>query len=310
MRKIINLFIIIIVVVFNISFIGADSPINIEVDYARGLALVKPYGMQEWLPLNKGIFLHQGDIIKTGNSALVDLKFDDLTFSRISENSEIQIELAEVKSHNVKKLFFSTNKKSQKINIKINNGGVLSKVGKLGEHSSFTVKTPTAVCGVRGTLFNTSFNGSTSVKVMSGMVMVTNPNLPKMQAFVMPGQTTSIKVNMPPEPPRTMSPKETAEINGLLSGIQTSLPSAGTNQNPDAGIVPAKTDSAKSSGQEQTLISTGGESAGSKKTEGTFPPAETKQSNNTNMIAGSIVNNSNSALQKSKVKLKINILNK
>ncbi|HOK41104.1 MAG TPA: FecR domain-containing protein [bacterium] len=202
----------------------ADEIIEPKVDYVVGIAYLLPPQEENWLELKEGMIVKQGSQIRTGKESIVDLKFDEKTFIRISENTITTLEKAIAGEQVNKKLFFSKSQPMKKISLKMEKGNILSKVGKLSSQSEFTIKTPTAVCGVRGTLFNTSHTAqTTSVKVMNGIVAVSNISMPHIQTFVMPGQTTNVSIGKTPEPPRQMSQSEIRELKGLIEGSQTSI---------------------------------------------------------------------------------------
>jgi hypothetical protein len=200
--------------------IFADN-MNVVVDYVAGQASYKNFDNDNWKVLAEGTVLKQGSIIKTEDNSIVDLKYDEKTFSRISSNSSVEVQQAETGSYTVKKLFFKKVKPLKKISLKLNKGNILSKVGKLNTKSSFSIQTPTAVCGVRGTLFGTSFGAKTKVNVISGVVAVSSPSMPNVQTLVMPGQSTVVNPGQAPEQPKTMTTAEIGEVQGLMEGASS-----------------------------------------------------------------------------------------
>ncbi|MBP7653378.1 FecR domain-containing protein [Candidatus Dependentiae bacterium] len=212
-----NVFIFTFVFMFVLT-LNADDLIKVEVDYVEGIAHMRSAGTNYWETIKPGMLIMQGADIRTGNGGVVDLKFDEKTYVRVGENTTTKVEQAEQSEYEVKKLFFSKKQPQKKISLNMEKGSLLSKVGKLSSQSSFNIKTPTSVCGVRGTLFSASHNYQTSVKVLNGIVVVSNISIPGVQAVVMPGQSTSVAPGEVPEPPRQMTPSEVGEVRGLLEG--------------------------------------------------------------------------------------------
>jgi len=106
------------------------------------------------------------DIIKTDKGASIEITLGKDTLIRLAESSELTV--AEKSG--------SQAKKSRKTILNLLNGKVKCKVGKLGQAETFKVKTPTAVAGVRGTIFAMSFNrmlGISKLVVLKGFVHFT-----------------------------------------------------------------------------------------------------------------------------------------
>lgn len=103
-----------------------------------------------WTPAKPGMTLTQGDIISTKKNSWVMLNLDGQAQTatvEIKENS--QLRLAE--------LLVNKKESTQKTLLDLPLGKILIKAAKLhSEKSSFEVKTPTSVVGVRGTTFAVS----------------------------------------------------------------------------------------------------------------------------------------------------------
>lgn len=110
----------------------------------------------------------QGDRLKTGSGARLEAKLNDGSLLRLAENSELRLDSAAIDRKNPGK---------KKVKAKLFVGRVWAAVTKLfGDDSEFEVQTPNAVAGVRGTRFAAAAgsDGSTTVKVYSGQVLVSN----------------------------------------------------------------------------------------------------------------------------------------
>ena len=104
-------------------------------------------GQDNWVPATLGMTLKQGDAIRVGkdSSALLNLDGQAQT-ATVTLNANSQLELAE--------LITDTDAGSQKTLLDLSLGSILIKAAKLhSEQSSFEVKTPTSMVGVRGTTF-------------------------------------------------------------------------------------------------------------------------------------------------------------
>ncbi|MCK6379683.1 MAG: FecR domain-containing protein [Leptospiraceae bacterium] len=111
----------------------------------------------------EGFFLPT-DEIRTGKDSVADIQLMDGVIIRIKQNSIITL----------KKIWVDSGRKEMAANIELNKGALFAKVvSKLTKNSSFNVKTPTSVAGVRGTEFLVQDNGDKSdVLVNDGTVAV------------------------------------------------------------------------------------------------------------------------------------------
>ncbi|MBN1501731.1 MAG: FecR domain-containing protein [Spirochaetes bacterium] len=110
--------------------------------------------------INIGDQIRESDTIVTADRSSCDVKIGG-SIIRIKENSKLE---------------FSSllNKNSENTVLGLDKGKMLCKPKKLLKDDSFTVKTPTAVAGVRGTQFTveTDVNNTTRIKVFDGKVKV------------------------------------------------------------------------------------------------------------------------------------------
>jgi hypothetical protein len=113
-----------------------------------------------------------------------------------------------------------------------------------GDKNKFNVKTPTAVAGVRGTDFLTSFNTESqksNVITFSGVVAVGQPGLSGEilnPVFVKPGMQTNVGSGKPAEPPRPVPKDEIKTINTDTAAREpSSLPTMIDGKDLDPGLV-------------------------------------------------------------------------
>ncbi len=108
-----------------------------------------------------GDILKENDMILTGANSSCDLKIGD-SMIRIKENSKLLV------SQILRK------EKTENVMLGLDVGKMLCKPKKLMKNESFLIKTPTAVAGVRGTLFTVEADKkkTTRIKVYNGKVSV------------------------------------------------------------------------------------------------------------------------------------------
>ena len=126
---------------------------DVRVNSVYGKAYVKSDEARHWSKIEKGLPLEYDDIIKTDPGANVVLSFDNKGIVRIEGNTEIELSSIE-KNDSVLNLI---------------KGSLVAKINHfLDKAFKFKVKTPTAVCAIRGTEFAveySSFKDETGVAV-------------------------------------------------------------------------------------------------------------------------------------------------
>ena len=113
----------------------------LRVTGTSGTVLIKIYPSTEWKDATAGQELNQRDELKTGLDSKVALEFPDRSGITLKSNSEISIE--ELVWDNM----------AHKVGINMNSGELRTIIKKVNTPSEFKVKTPTAICGARGTIF-------------------------------------------------------------------------------------------------------------------------------------------------------------
>jgi hypothetical protein len=108
-----------------------------------------------------GSIVSSGDVVKTGSRSSIDIVIGS-SLLRIKESSEVVITQAIIDEGN------------EKTELSVESGSILCKPKKLLRDESFTVKTASAVCAVRGTEFSvrTDSNKTSLIKVYEGNVKV------------------------------------------------------------------------------------------------------------------------------------------
>ncbi|EMN01706.1 lipoprotein LipL45 [Leptospira noguchii] len=110
-----------------------------------------------------GASLKTGDKVSTKQKSKIDIQFADGSAIRISENSVIDFDALSINSHG-----------NSDTRLALVSGKVFAKVNKASKEDQFSVVTPTAIAGVRGTSFivDRSKSDKAVVKVLDGAVAV------------------------------------------------------------------------------------------------------------------------------------------
>jgi len=156
----------ILVVIFSTILINA-SPGFVTISGLDGSVEIKSEGklfglfaISTWKKLGEDQDLNKGDMIRTGNDGILELIFNDNIYVEVDNNSQIVIGDNEIIEQ------------GRTSSIILNSGRVWAKVKKIyQELTNFEVITPSAVAGVRGTLFSVYTNGEeTTLSVKEGAV--------------------------------------------------------------------------------------------------------------------------------------------
>jgi hypothetical protein len=99
-----------------------------------------------WSDLEIGTKLQKGDAVKVGAVSECQLRFAGMAVVSIRENTEVSIDS------------LALNKSASQVRLGLKSGTVLSKVKKLAGGDAYSVRTDTAVGGVRGTEFVVTAN--------------------------------------------------------------------------------------------------------------------------------------------------------
>ncbi|WP_183192910.1 Ig-like domain-containing protein [Brevibacillus nitrificans] len=152
---------------------AADTSRVAKVDAVTGNVQVKKAGGTKAYKAFKSMSLNQGDVITTGPKSSITMSMDQSAEVTVSENtvlslSDLQAAIA-----------------SNQTNLKVWSGSVFIKVKPFtNKQDKFTISTPTAIMGVRGTQLLVSIDpntGSSSVFVASGTVATQAPGNSQIQ---------------------------------------------------------------------------------------------------------------------------------
>ena len=135
------------------------------VQIMAGSAEVHPKGLTVWQPLQDGDYVKAGDTVRTGEESTVELRWVDGTRMRLAPHTTVE----------VRKCTFHQIEDTQTSLFYLRLGQIWVRLTKkLTTDSRFEVQTPTAVAGVRGTVFSVAVapDGRTDISVYEGMVQV------------------------------------------------------------------------------------------------------------------------------------------
>lgn len=136
-----------------------------KVTYITGKAYKSKRENGSWSTLRNGHTVYGGYYIKTAKTGKVELTLPDGSQLRLAPNSKLFLESAQ----------FTNSTPTRRYRARINYGRVYTRATpSRNRKSTFTVRSNTAVAGIRGTAFNTILlpDGSTRVRCFEGEVFV------------------------------------------------------------------------------------------------------------------------------------------
>lgn len=211
-----------IILVSVLIFAGTVSSLFSQEAIGKVIALegkveAKSEGSQSWRVLNLKDDVYEKDTIKTGEDSQVEIFFVDETTVSIGPETTIKIE----------KLMCSPAKNYREGNFELIMGKARFDVGRLfSKDSTFEVRTPTAVAGVKSTRFivwvTSSSELMTRLAVIKGIVAARNISPLVRGEVLMTGNfMTIIRFNTQPDDPNSMGSGDMEDFNrglGIFSG--------------------------------------------------------------------------------------------
>lgn len=115
----------------------------------------------KWFPVRLKMEVRRGDRIKTARETRCEIKLNDGSIIRIGENSEFDFQQSNL------------SKSTRQVEAGLSIGKIWAVVTKWANpKDQFSVKSPTAVCAVRGTIYRMEADSTTRVAVYDGQVDV------------------------------------------------------------------------------------------------------------------------------------------
>lgn len=136
--------------------------------------------------------LFVGDSVRTGKDSRAEVSFEDGTSVRISDNARLLVQQADTLR-----------------SLKLLWGKLWAKVARLSSaQSRFEVQTPTAVAGVRGTVFRVEVDPDTATRVAveEGEVEVFHPRLARRMVRLAARREAFVRIGQDPSDPREYDP--------------------------------------------------------------------------------------------------------
>ena len=121
----------------------AEGLRNVDVNSVSGTVQYQKAGQGEWAALSQGMVLQQTDIVKTGANSTCSLTFKGMSDAVVDVKPDSVMELATVGEAEA----------GDQTELGLTLGSVLVKAEKLQGESSFQVRTPNSIVGIRGTEF-------------------------------------------------------------------------------------------------------------------------------------------------------------
>jgi len=162
----------------------------------KGTVAYRTKGAADWTVASNKSSVKEGDMIKTGPDSSVIIKFADGSMVKLGAMAQITLSSTGAT-------------KAGSTTLGVENGKVWSRVRKQGMDSSFNVKTPTAVAGVRGTFFSSEAEQQASTfDVFEGEVQVSSLADPNQSVSVKSKQRTVVAGDKGPSAPSTIPANE------------------------------------------------------------------------------------------------------
>ncbi|MBN1445324.1 MAG: FecR domain-containing protein [Candidatus Omnitrophica bacterium] len=187
------------------------TPVSGTVTFLKGTADFKTQDKEEWIPLNTGDKIKEGSLIRTGAESSMEIKFEDGNVFMLKENTTVGFQTARKTGDNYSKYKMS-----------LNMGKLVSNIQKTEkQETAVQIESPTAVVGVRGTVFRSSVDekGTSQIEVLEGSVVVEGE---KGKVELKKGEGTIVEKGKPPTPPqKLLAPPVPVELS---DSIYTRLP--------------------------------------------------------------------------------------
>jgi hypothetical protein len=163
----------------------------------KGTVEVLPAGKEQWVPANDETILNEGDTVRSGPDSNAIAVFEDQVIISVEPESNAELDKLQ-----------QTAKKDLRMKVNVDSGQIWTDVGKLrSKRSKFFVATPSAVTGVRGTVFTVQAgpDKKTTVAVVDGGVDVRTRDMMMEPIEVKESQMTEVTPNKPPTKPIVIS---------------------------------------------------------------------------------------------------------
>lgn len=195
-----------------------EPPVAVVIGAEGTASVLRDLGMpteRVMSPVKPGLWLYRGDQIWTGEDGWLEIQFDDAARVMVTPNSRVEV---------VSGLVRELDRETQRIlpTLRLLLGRVYAHVaGALSRLRSFSVETPSAIAGVRGTIFavDAGVTGRTVVSVHQGVVAVASPALPRSESLIGPGEEIHVLPGELPGSPRRLGAGEAQRWEGMAEWL-------------------------------------------------------------------------------------------
>lgn len=177
-----------VILIVLVSAAVSAAPLKVKVTKITGNVMVQKAGAADWTRAADNMALQKGAQVKTASGGSCILAWENGNVVKLNELSSLAIEESAKQG-----LAGNTT-------VKINNGKMYARVEKLSAtKSDFTIKTPTAVAGVRGSeIIVTAEPGVSSFQVLDGAFAVASEG---QEILLDQNFQVDVPANEPPPPP-------------------------------------------------------------------------------------------------------------
>lgn len=184
-----------------------ETPIAIVIASYGNVSVIRDRGTPDermMSPVKPGLLLFRGDQIWTGEDSWIEVEFEQTARVRVAPSSRV-----EVVTGLLREVDPETGEQLPTLRLWV--GRVWVHVAEaLSRLRNFSVETPSAIAGVRGTLFavDVGVTGRTIVSVREGVVAVASPLAPRNEYLVGVGEEIEVLPEQEPVGPRLLGAEE------------------------------------------------------------------------------------------------------
>ncbi len=197
--KIIAIVALICMGVIRAAFAGPKIETVAVVSEVKGDVQAQVKGQSAWVAVQDGMVLRGGDKIKTGPASTCVLKWNKDNLAKLTPFTNLSID----------KLERNLAAGSENSSVDLWSGKVYAKARKLNDPSStFEVKTPVSIAGVRGTTMSVEMGSQddTTVECYEGSCYVKSKS--GGEVILKEKEKTKVEKDKPPEQPKQMAPED------------------------------------------------------------------------------------------------------
>ncbi len=201
----------IMIVLTSFAAAAVSAPVNAKLSGVAGQVFVQPAG-GSFEPAANGASVSAGATLKTGPDGTAVILWGKGNSAKVGKLSIVKIDALTVDD----KTGTSVS------NLSLGQGRLISRTDKLAtQESQFTVRTPAAIAGVRGTAFDCAINpanNQTTVAVVEGSISLSAGGV---ETIVEQGFESAVDLGGTPTPPTEIPPEKAEEIKSTVSELKT-----------------------------------------------------------------------------------------